>query len=64
MLCLPPLKQGERIIWPLGGFQVRCFTLIFPGIPRPPEMIGDFGGPEVAFCHHSWSGVNPRFYVH
>lgn len=23
MLCLPPLKQGERIIWPLGGFQVR-----------------------------------------
>lgn len=31
MLCLPPLKQGERIIWPLGGFQVRCFFCYFPG---------------------------------
>lgn len=28
MLCLPPLKQGERIIWPLGGFQVSCFLLL------------------------------------
>ncbi|KAF6089408.1 SMAD family member 7 [Phyllostomus discolor] len=26
MLCLPPLKQGERIIWPLGGFQIPNFS--------------------------------------
>lgn len=40
MLCLPPLKQGERIIWPLGGFQVRHFSLILLAIPRPLEMTG------------------------
>lgn len=40
MLCLPPLKQGERIIWPLGGFQVRCF-LLFPGNSKTFEITGD-----------------------
>lgn len=35
MLCLPPLKQGERIIWPLGGFQVRHLLGFSWQIPRP-----------------------------
>lgn len=31
MLYPPPLKLGEQITWPLGGFQVRDLFLYWPG---------------------------------
>lgn len=49
MLCLPPLKQGERIIWPLGGFQVRCF-LGFSWRFQDLLIIGDWSGILTFLC--------------
>lgn len=62
MLCLPPLKQGERIFWPLGGFQVRHFIL-FSWQFRDLLKWLETGGMGVASCRPSWSGMNSHFYV-
>lgn len=56
MLCLPPLKQGERIIWPLGGFQVRCLLGFSWSFQDLLELLGT-GGMGAACCHPSWSGI-------